>query len=380
MSMKINLSGPDIGQAEIDAVVAVLRTPTLSLGPKLVEFETAVADYVGRRFAVAVNSGTSALHLCLLALGLGPGDEVITTPFSFIATTNCILMVGATPVFVDIDPVSYNIDVDRIAEKITPRTRALIPVEVFGNPLGCDRAYDLARQHDLLGVEDSCEALGSVVHGRKAGTLGHVSTFAFYPNKQMTTGEGGVIVTDDERTARLCASLRNQGRDPGAGWLTHARLGYNFRLSEINCALGVVQLGRLEEFIAKRQRVFDWYRERLADEPRLALPQAPADCRVSWFVYVARLTDEFTVQQRDEVLAYLREHGIGCNNYFSPIHLQPFIVERLGCGPGDYPITERVAQRTIALPFCNTLTADEVDAVCRTLRQGLDRLGRRGKT
>ncbi|MBN1765624.1 MAG: DegT/DnrJ/EryC1/StrS family aminotransferase, partial [Sedimentisphaerales bacterium] len=207
--MDIRLSAPDITPADIEAVINVLKTPNLSLGPKLVEFETAFADYTGRRFGVAVNSGTSALHLCMLALGIKPGDEVITTPFSFIATTNSVLMVDAKPVFVDIDPDTYNIDVDRIPDKITDKTRALLPVEVFGNPLGIDKVYETAISHNLLCIEDSCEALGSVVNGRKVGTLGNVSTFAFYPNKQMTTGEGGIIVTDDEEVAHLCGSLRN---------------------------------------------------------------------------------------------------------------------------------------------------------------------------
>ena len=371
--MKIPLSGPDITQAEIDAVVAVLRSPNLSLGPKLVEFETAFADYLGRRYAVAVNSGTSALHLCMLALGIGPGDEVITTPFSFVATTNCILMVGAKPVFVDIDPVSYNIDIDRIAEKITSRTKALLPVEVFGNPLGIDRAYDLARRHNLFCIEDSCEALGSVVNGAKAGTLGHFSTFAFYPNKQMTTGEGGIILTDDEKLAHLCASLRNQGRDVGAGWLAHARLGYNYRIADINCALGIEQLKRIDSFIAKRRQVAQWYQQFLADESRLILPAEPTDCMISWFVYVVRLGDEFSAQQRDQVLGYLREHGIGCSNYFSPIHLQPYIAQQLGCRQGDFPITERISQRTIALPFCNNLTQQQVETVAAAVKLALNK-------
>ncbi|MBN2376827.1 MAG: DegT/DnrJ/EryC1/StrS family aminotransferase [Sedimentisphaerales bacterium] len=370
--MKVNLSGPDVTQAEIDAVVEVMRTPNLSLGPKLGEFETAFADYIGRKYAVAVNSGTSGLHLCMLAYGIGPGDEVITTPFSFISTTNCVLMVGARPVFVDIDPETYNIDADVIEAKIGPRTKAILPVEVFGNPAGMDKVYEIARKHNLICVEDSCEGLGSVVNGKKVGTLGHASTFAFYPNKQMTTGEGGIILTDDEEVALMCGSLRNQGRDLNAGWLAHARLGYNYRLSDINCALGIVQLSRMEEIIRKRRKVFECYKEVLADERRVVCPVDPEGCEVNWFVYVVRLADKFGQEQRDKVLEILRGEGIGCSNYFSPIHLQPFVAEQLGCGVGDFAVTERVAGRTIALPFYNNLTRADVETVSAGLRKAID--------
>ena len=373
--MKIPLSGPDISQAEIDAVVAVLQTPNLSLGPKLGEFETRFADLIGRRYGIAVNSGTSALHLCLLSLGVGEGDEVITTPFSFIATSNCILMAGATPVFADVDPDTYNLTAQAVAAKITERTKAVIPVEVFGNPAGIDAVYKLARDNGLLCIEDSCEALGSKVNGLPCGTLGHMSTFAFYPNKQITTGEGGIILTDDEQAAMLCGSLRNQGRDPHAGWLAHARLGYNYRLADINCALGIEQLKRLEEIKAKRRRVFEAYSEHLAGEGRLLLPTDPAGCEVNWFVYVVRLAEAFGQEQRDGLLALLRQEGIGCSNYFSPIHLQPFMVERFGYKVGDFPVTEAIAARTVALPFHNNLRTQEVATVCEALKRGLDVIG-----
>jgi len=344
------------------------------LGPKLIEFETAFADAIGRSYAVAVNSGTSALHLAMLALGIGPGDEVITTPFSFIATTNCILMVDATPVMVDIDPVTYNIDPARIEEKITDKTKAIIPVEVFGNPANVDTIYELARRRGLFCVEDSCEALGSVVNSRKVGTLGDISTFAVYPNKQMTTGEGGILLTDDKEVAHLCASLRNQGRDQAGGWLAHVRMGYNYRLSDINCVLGIAQLNRLAEFVTKRRQVQQWYHEFLNGDDRLVLPVEPQNCEMSWFVYVPRLADRFTPAHRNQILTYLREHGIGCNNYFAPIHLQPFIVEQFGFKNGDFPITERIAERTIALPFYNNLTQQQVETVSAALKLALNKL------
>ncbi|MBI9016117.1 MAG: DegT/DnrJ/EryC1/StrS family aminotransferase [Phycisphaerae bacterium] len=370
----IGLSAPDISQAEIDAVVAVMKTNSLSLGPKLPEFEQNFADYVGRKYAVAVNSGTSAMFLVMAAMGVGPGDEVITTPFSFITTTNVILMVGATPVFVDIDPETYNIDVNKIEAAITDKTKAIIPVEVFGNPKDLDKVYEIALEHGLYCLEDSCEALGSEVNGKKCGTLGHASTFAFYPNKQMTTGEGGIVLTDDKKIADMCNSLRNQGRDPDAGWLAHARLGYNYRLSDINCAMGVEQLKRIDGFIGKRRHVAALYNEAFAGEDRLVLPKDPENCLVDWFVYVVRLAEKYTQQDRDKVLEVLRSKNIGCNNYFTPIHLQPFIAEMLGCKEGDYPITEKVAQRTIALPFHNNLPKEDVEYVVAELRGILDSL------
>lgn len=372
--MNIDLSQPDITQAEIDAVVAVLKTTRLSLGPKLSEFEDAFVKYTGRKHAVAVNSGTSGLYLAMLALGIGPGDEVITTPFSFITTTNIILMVGAKPVFVDIDPITYNIDVDRIAEKITPKTKAIIPVEVFGNPLGIDRVADLAKKHNLICLEDSCEALGSSVNGRLAGTLGQVSAFAFYPNKQMTTGEGGIVLTDDQDTAELMISLRNQGRDANAGWLSHARLGYNFRLSDINCALGIEQLKRIDSFVTKRRQVAQWYQQYLDSESRLAVPSEPQGCQMSWFVFVVKLRETYSPEQRDAVLADLRQQSIGCNNYFTPIHLQPHVIAQCSHKLGDFPITENTSQRTIALPFYNNLTQQQVQAVCTALKAALDKI------
>jgi len=370
--MKVHLSRPDITEKEIEAVVAVLRSPDLSLGPKLGQFEQAFCRYIGRKRAVAVNSGTSGLFLSLKAMGIGPGDEVITTPFTFIATSNALLMVGAKPVFVDIDPVTLNMDTSQIESKITENTKAILPVEVFGDPSSMDVACEMAKTHRLAIIEDSCEALGSSLNGKKAGTFGDMSVFAFYPNKQITTGEGGMILTDNDDWADMCLSLRNQGRARGGGWLGHERLGYNFRLSDINCALGIVQLSRIEEIKAKRKQVADWYAEMLADDNRLTVPTEPDNCDMSWFVFVVRLAEAFTMQQRDAVLEKMRDRGIQVSNYFPPVHLQPFMVERFGYKPGDFPVTESIAQRTIALPFYNNLGRDEVAMVCRQLKETLD--------
>jgi len=402
--MQIYLSRPDITEKEIEAVCEVLRSPNLSLGPKLTEFEQVFASYIGTKRAVAVNSGTSGLFLCMLALGIEPGDEVITTPFTFIASATSVMMAGARPVFVDIDPVSLNIDPDNIEAGITEKTKAIVAVEVFGNPAGLDRLCEIAQKHNLAVIEDSCEALGSALNGKKVGTFGTMSVFGFYPNKQITTGEGGMILTNDDTLADTCVSLRNQGRDPHrlastspppvcfasrssggsskGGWLAHDRLGYNFRLSDINCALGIVQLSRIDQIKAKRRQVAKWYQEMLADEDRLIVPAEPDGCDISWFVFVvrlapsvvdvSRLADGFTLAQRDRILHEMKRQNIQVSNYFPPVHLQPFMAGQFSYNQGDFPVTEAVSKSTIALPFHNNLTKDEVAIVCKTLRKVLD--------
>jgi perosamine synthetase len=367
VSHEIPLSGQDITQAEIDAVVDVLRSPRLSLGPRIPEFEAEFTERLGVKHAIACSSGTAGLHMCWRALGIGPGDEVITTPFSFIASSNSILFDGGKPVFVDIDPQTWQIDPARIEAAITPRTKAILPVDVFGVAADMDAIWTIARRHNLRVLEDSCEALGATYKGRPCGTLGEAGLFGFYPNKQMTTGEGGMIVTNHDDIAFMARSLRNQGRDPGGGWLAHPRLGYNYRMTDLQAALGTVQMHRLDEFLAQRDRVAKLYRQRLAGEQRLRLQRIPDDCRISWFVFVVRLSDEYTRQQRDAILAKLQAQEIGCNVYFPPIHLQPFYQE-LGYQAGDFPITEAVAARTMALPFHNRLSEAEVDRVVQTLR------------
>ena len=366
--MEIPLAKPDITEHEIQAVVSVLRTPYLSLGPKLKEFEDKMASYAGVRYAVAANSGTSALHLIVRALGLSEGDEVITTPFSFVASANCLLFERVTPVFVDIDPQTLNLDVRQIEPKITERTKAILAVDVFGHPAEWDELERLARKYNLKLIEDSAEAIGAEYKGRKAGSFGDAAVFAFYPNKQMTTGEGGVVLTNDGRIAKLCRSLRNQGRGEGSEWLQHERLGYNYRLSDINCALGLAQLERLEEILRKRERVAQMYNERLRGVKGVRIPYVAPHVKISWFVYVIRLGEEYTQTDRDRILQELRARGIGCSNYFSPIHLQPFYRELFGYKLGDFPVTESVAARTIALPFYNNLTEAQIDYVVSHLK------------
>lgn len=387
MSM-IPLSQPDITDAEIRAVTDTMRSGRLSIGPRLVRFEEVVAERTRRRHAVAVNSGTSALHLVMLALGVGPGDEVITTPFSFIASANCILYVGAKPVFVDIDPRSLNMDPEKLEKAITPRTKAIIGVEVFGNPVHMDRIAQIAQAHEVPLIEDCCEGLGGVYRGRPIGSFGRAGVFGFYPNKQITTGEGGMIVTDDDRLAELCRSMRNQGRSEmsvpanaagidnrGGSWLAHERLGYNYRLSEINCALGIAQMERLDEMLEARRRVAASYIRRLMDYRDLILPTVEEELAeaMSWFVFVVRLNDTYTYVERDRIITGLRRHDIGAANYFPCIHLQPFYRERFGFAPGAFPIAESVSQRTIALPFYNTLEDTQIELVCLTLKVMLDR-------
>ena len=385
---KIRMSSPDLTDAEREAVAAVLRTPNLSMGPQIQEFEQAVCDFTGSKHAIGVNAGTAGLHLCVRASGIEAGDLVITTPFSFVASTNVILYERAVPIFVDVDPRSGNIDPEQVrvavqgmtkggtsAQKWLPRTgvhedaplKAILPVDVFGQPADLDPILETARANNLKIIEDSCEAIGAEYKGRKAGLLGDYGVFAFYPNKQMTTAEGGVIVTDNEQAADLLRALRNQGRAPGDTWLQHTHLGYNYRLDEMSAALGKVQISRLEEMLTKRTQVANWYEERLENvpgvEPLLILPTTT---RMSWFVYVVRLEP---AKDRDVVVNTLREQGIPARPYFAPIHLQPYMGKRFGYREGDYPITEDLGRRWLALPFSGVMPEEDVERVCAVLKR-----------
>jgi len=398
----IPMSSPDITPADIEAVQAALQTRYLSIGPRIDEFERAMAAYAGSRHAAAVNSGTSGLHLAVIATGIGEGDLVITTPFSFIASANCILYERAIPIFVDIDPQTLNIDARLVAQAAhdlaagkpaaerwlppalrassspTGRLKALLPVDVFGQPADYDPLREVAQRHDLIIIEDSCEAIGAEYKGRKAGTLGDVAVFAFYPNKQMTTAEGGIIVTDRDDWDTLFRSLRNQGRDESGTWLNHVRLGYNYRLDEMSAALGLAQIQRIEELLAKRERVAQMYNERLREIDGVRIPHiAPTTTRQSWFVYVIQLAPDI---DRDAVMSRLHQEGVSCRPYFTPIHLQPFYVETFGYQPGDFPVTEQVSRSTLALPFYNHLDEATVDLVCDQLRRALGSPSRMSRT
>lgn len=379
--LRIPLSSPDITYREVQAIIDVLSTPNLSLGPKLFEFEEKFAAYIGVKYAVAVNSGTSGLHLCMKSLDIGEGDEVITTPFSFIASANSILFERATPVFVDIDPLTLNIDVSRIEEKITKRTKAILPVHVFGHPCELRSLMDIASRHHLVVIEDACEAIGAEYEGKKTGTFGVCSVFSFYPNKQMTTAEGGVIVTDDPEIARLCRSYRNQGRGEGGSWLSHERIGYNYRLSELQCALGIVQLERIEEMLKKREAIAQLYNERLGGVKGVRTPHVASNVKMSWFVYVIQIDPQVGgLRERDEIILKLRARGIACSNYFPPIHLQPCYRQQFGYREGDFPITEETSQRTIALPFFNNLKPEDIDQICQAVEEIVEEVASHGSS
>jgi dTDP-4-amino-4,6-dideoxygalactose transaminase len=367
------MSRPDITSAERAAVLDVLSSPTLALGPQLDRFERTVAGYVGARHGIGVSSGTAGLHLCMVAAGVEEGDVVLTTPFSFVASANCILYERARPVFVDIDPVTLTIDPDAleaIARKHVARgerPKAILPVHVFGHPADMDPVRDVAERFGLAVIEDACEAVGATYKGRAVGTLGDAAVFAFYPNKQMTTGEGGMIVTDDPAWDTLFRSLRNQGRDVFDGWLEHSRLGWNYRLDEMSAALGAVQAERLDEILARRERVATAYTQRLRRLEHVTTPSVASwVTRMSWFVYVVRLAPWL---DRDGVIRALEARGVPSRPYFPPIHLQPLYRERFGFRAGDFPVSEDMGRRCLALPFFGGMSNVQIDTVCGALEE-----------
>jgi perosamine synthetase len=359
--MRIPLSSPDISERDIEAVVSVLRTPQLSLGPKLFAFEGAFARYIGVPHGIALSSGTAGLHLGLQALGIQEGDEVILPSFTFIAAANAVRYLRAVPVFAEINPVTLNLDPASVERAVTCKTRAVIVVHTFGYPADLDPILRIAEKHNLRVIEDACEAVGAEYRGQRVGGIGDLGVFSFYPNKPITTGEGGVAVTRDGDVARTIRALRNQGRMENDGWLEHTLLGSNYRLPEISCALGISQLERIEAILARREAVARSYAAGLSVYPEIEIPPLSApNGRICWFAFIVRLPSGC----RDRVMEVLTEKGIGCRAYFPPIHLQPLYSPY---ARGPLPVSENIASRTLALPFFNALTEDAIAEVCGTL-------------
>ena len=365
MSFRIPLSAPDVGEEEIEAVTGVLRRPQLSLGEELDAFEREFAALHRVPTAVAVSSGTAGLHLSLLVLGIGVGDEVIVPSFAFVAVANAVLQTGATPVFADIEPVTLNLDPASVEESITSRTRAILVVHTFGVPACITDLAAIAQAHGLVLIEDACEALGAEWEEKPVGAFGDAAVFGFYPNKQITTGEGGIVLAKRVEDAARLRSLRNQGRIPGADWLDHHELGYNYRLPEAACAMGRVQLRRLSEFLTLRTDVAGRYDRILRSIPGLELPPLLVPhATISWFVYVVRLVEGV---DRDRVRLLMTEKGIATGRYFPPIHLQPAWRKFICTGEPRLPVTESVAPRTLALPFFNRIHLTQQEEVANAL-------------
>jgi perosamine synthetase len=362
----VALSGPFVDERELELVTEVLRSGRLSLGPTIDRFEEAFAEAVGAPYAAAVSSGTAGLHLLCRIAGVGPGDEVITSPYSFAASANCFLYDGATPVFADVDPRTYNLDPDAVAAAISGRTKAIVAVDIFGYPCELDPLRDLCERHGLALVQDSCEALGAEYRGRRIGAHGVPAVFAFYPNKQITTGEGGMVTTHSEEEWRLLRSLRNQGRADTGGWLEHARLGFNYRLDDIRAAIGVAQLEKLDTILELRSAAAARYRELLDGVPGVTLPLADdADHVRSWFVYVVELGDGI---DREHVIAALEADGVQTARYLPVIHLQQYMRDLYGFAEGLCPVAEGLARRTLAIPFHTGIRAGEQERVAESLR------------
>lgn len=367
----LQMARPEIGAREEELVLEVLRSGVLSLGPMGPRFERAIAEWTGAPQASVVSSGTAGLHLAIRAAGVKPGDEVITSPLSFIASANVIVYEHATPVFADIDPVTLNIDPAKAAERVGELTSGILPVHLFGYSAAMSELERIADESDLWIVEDACEALGAIdADGKMVGTRGHMAVFGFYPNKQLATGEGGMVLCATEAQKQRIDSERNQGRAPDMGWLDHQSLGYNYRLSDLASAVGLAQTEKLDDMLARRARVASWYSERLAEVDDLTLPCMDAGKnRRSWFVYVVQLPGGV---DRDGVINSLADKGVASKPYMPVIHLQPYYREKFGYAPGDFPIAEDVAERSLALPFFPSMTEGDVDRAVAALRDALD--------
>ena len=367
---RIPLSRPYLGEREEELVLDGLRSGRLSLGPTIERFEELIAERTGAPHAVALSSGTAGLHLLARIAGVGPGDEVITSTFSFVASANCFVVEGATPVFADIDPRTLNLDPDAVEAAVTERTKAIVAVDIFGYPCELDELRAIADRHGLVLIDDSCEALGAEYKGRPLGSHGPSSVFAFYPNKQVAAGEGGVVTTHSEDEARMLRSLRNQGRSyEGGRWFHHPYLGLNYRWTDLQAAVGLAQLEKLDEILELRSAAAARYAELLADVDGVTLPAADDEDHVrSWFVYVV-LLDEGV--DRTRVAAELSEQGIECGEYLPCIHLQPYMREAYGFGEGLCPVAEDVSRRTLALPFFPGLERADQERVAEALAGAL---------
>jgi perosamine synthetase len=366
---EIPLARPAIDEREEELVLDVLRSGRLSLGPAVERFELLFAERVGSPHAAAVSSGTGGLHLCARLAGIRPGDEVITSPFSFVASANCFMYEGGTPVFADVDARTLNLDPAAVEAAVTERTRAIVAVDIFGYPCELDPIRDLCERHGLVLIEDACQALGAEYRGRPLGSHGHLTVFAFYPNKQLTTGEGGMVTTGSEREWELLASLRNQGRAETDGWLDHSRYGYNYRLDDLSAAIGLAQLEKLDRLLAGRAEVAASYNGLLAGVEGIEPPLADdADHRRSWFVYVVRLAPEI---DRDHVIVRLGENGIQTRPYMPSIHLQAYMRERFGFREGMFPVAEDTSRRSLALPIFPGLEPDDQERVVESLRAAI---------
>ncbi|MFQ5425780.1 MAG: DegT/DnrJ/EryC1/StrS family aminotransferase [Gaiellales bacterium] len=369
MTSEIPLSRPLIDEREETLVLEVLRSGRLALGPMIERFESLLAQRVGAEHAVAVSSGTAGLHLCVRLAGIGPGDEVITSPFSFVASANCILYEGGTPVFVDVDPRTLNLDVAAVEAAITPSTKAILPVDIFGYPADLAAIRSIADAHDLVVIEDACEAVGATYRGRPLGSHAHPAVFAFYPNKQVTTGEGGAIAVPTADEYDLAKSLANQGRADGGGWLEHTQLGFNYRMDELSAAVGIGQLEKFERLLALRAAAAARYTAALAGSDQIVLPVPDDDaCTRSWFVYVVQLDEAI---DRERIIARLATEGIATSRYLPSIHLQPYMRERLGLGRGRLPVSESASDRCLALPFFPEIAEAQQERVVDSLRRAI---------
>ena len=360
------IAKPHITKKEEKYVLEALRSGVLSIGPKVQEFEKKFAEFIGTKYACAVSSGTAGLHLAMIAAGIKEGDEVITSPFSFVASANAVLYVRAKPIFVDIDPVTYNFDPKKIEKKISKKTKAILVVHIFGQAADMDPILKIAKKYKLKIIEDACESIGATYKGKKVGTFGESAVFAFYPNKQMTTGEGGMLVTDSKEIYELCSSLRNQGRSENMQWLDHSRLGYNYRLDEMSAALGLAQIEKVDFLLSERRNVAEIYTKYL--KPYSKFIQIPAFAPVhthTWFVYVITLLSKNV--NRDEIIMKLAKEGVASKPYLPSIHLLSFYRKLFGYKEGDFPISEKVSNKAVALPFYIGLKETDIKFIVQKL-------------